>query len=162
MALSIETQEEQCDGIEPFWYERTAYRKIPYSSCGGGDRPDRGKQHHCPGLIGGAGLGGLFWGSVTILPFVCAAVAGWWWYTSGGRPGAIRLGEHRAFSVEGGPGVLSTAASIPYFLIGVTQASWAFVVRKVPFLEDLFAPRAPYRQVPLDDDAEVLATYEDE
>ncbi len=59
-------------------------------------------------------------------------------------------------------GVLSTIASVPYFLIGVTQAGLAWMVQKVPFLDDLFARRSPYRQVPLDDDAEVLATYEDE
>ena len=75
---------------------------------------------------------------------------------------AIRLGDHRAFAGEAGSGAFSTIASVPYFLIGVSQAGWAWVVQKVPFLEDLFARRAPFRQVPLDDDAEVLATYEDE
>ncbi|GJJ15988.1 hypothetical protein Clacol_010267 [Clathrus columnatus] len=32
-----------------FWYDRTAYRKIPHSSCTGGKRPDRGAEHICPG-----------------------------------------------------------------------------------------------------------------
>jgi hypothetical protein len=50
--------------------------------------------------------------------------------------------------------VLHTLASVPYFLIGVTQAGWALVVQKVPFLAGLFARRAPYRQVPIDDDGE--------
>jgi hypothetical protein len=90
-ALTLDTSEEQCDGYTTSWYERTAYRKIPYSSCEGGERPDRGKQHSCPGLIGGGGLGGLFWGSVAILPFACAGVAGWWWFTKGGRPGWVGL-----------------------------------------------------------------------
>lgn len=161
-SLPIDTLDEQCDGIQPFWYERTPYRKIPYSSCEGGERPDRGKQHACPGLIGGAGISGLFWGSIAILPFACAALAGYWWFSKAGRPGSIRLGEHRAFSGERGSGALSTLASVPYALIGVTQAGWAWVVQRVPFVVDLFARRAPYRQVPLDDDAEVLATYDDE
>ena len=169
-ALSSNTEYEQCDGYESSWYDRTAYRKIPYSSCEGGDRPDRGSQHACPGLIGGPGLSGLFWGSIAILPFACAGVAGWWWYTKGGHTGymmsnklfasfadedrSIRLADHRAFGGDGGTGVLSTLASVPYFLIGVTRAGWAWVERKVPFLEDLFAKRAPYRQVPIDDDGE--------
>jgi hypothetical protein len=166
-ALTLDTSEEQCDGYTTSWYERTAYRKIPYSSCEGGERPDRGKQHACPGLIGGGGLGGLFWGSVAILPFACAGVAGWWWFTKGGRPGwvglvipwrvlnlprAIRLGDHRAFGGDNGSGFLHTIASVPYFLVGVSQAGWAWVTRKVPFLDGLFTRSEPYRQVPIDDD----------
>ena len=177
-ARSLDTEEEQCDGYESYWYERTPYRKIPYSSCEGGERPDRGAQHACPGLIGGRRLSGLFWGSVAVLPFACAAVAGYWWYTKGGQTGyvgcqlsldpeadtcrSIRLGEHRAFAGDGGSGLLSTAASVPYFLLGLTRAGWGWTVRTVPYVEDLFGRRAPYRQVPLDDDAEVLASYEDE
>ncbi|ORY35539.1 hypothetical protein BCR39DRAFT_567933 [Naematelia encephala] len=161
-ALSVSTEYEQCDGFSAFWYERTAYRKIPYSSCEGGDRPDRGKQHACPGLIGRPGLGGLFWGSIAVLPFALAGLVGWWWFTKGSQGGSIRLGDHRAFGSDASSGALSTLASVPYFLIGVAQASWAWVVRKVPVLEDLFGRRMPYRQVPLDDDAEILATYEDE
>ncbi|KAH6886024.1 vacuolar protein sorting/targeting protein 10 [Coprinopsis sp. MPI-PUGE-AT-0042] len=41
--------EDQCKSGEDFRYERTAYRRIPYSSCEGGMRPDRGAQHPCPG-----------------------------------------------------------------------------------------------------------------
>lgn len=65
---------------------------------------------------------------------------------------SIRLGEHRAF---GGDGALSTLASIPFFLVGAAQEGWAWVVRKVPYLDDLFTRRSsPYRQVPIDDDGE--------
>jgi hypothetical protein len=58
--------EEQCTGWEPYWYERTAYRKIPYSSCEGeGDvRLDRG---------------------LLIIPFAMAAIAGWFFLQTGGR-----------------------------------------------------------------------------
>ena len=48
-ALALDTTEEQCDGFTSTWYERTAYRKIPYSSCEGGERPDRGKPIRAPG-----------------------------------------------------------------------------------------------------------------
>jgi hypothetical protein len=89
--LSTDTIYEQCDGFTPTWYERTAYRKIPYSSCEGGERPDRGKAHACPGLVGGGGLSGLFWGSIAILPFALAGLAGYWWYHNAGRPGYVYL-----------------------------------------------------------------------
>lgn len=154
-ALSYDTQAEQCTGTNAYWFERTAYRKIPYSSCEGGDRPDRGKQHACPGLVGGRRLGAVFWGSIFILPFGLAGLAGWWWYNKAGRPGSIRLGEHRAFG--GGDdrsGPLAVIASVPYFLLGVTQAGWAWVTQRVPFLDGLFVRSEPYRQVPIDDDGE--------
>jgi len=158
----VNTIYEQCDGYTPYWYERTAYRKIPYSSCEGGERPDRGARHECPGLIGGVGRGAVFWGSILILPFACAGVAGWWFYSKAGRPGSIRLGEHRAFGGEGASGVLHTMASVPYFLHGVAQEGLAWLEREVPFLENLFSRRTPYRSVPIDDDAEVLGTYDDD
>ncbi|WWD19083.1 hypothetical protein CI109_103541 [Kwoniella shandongensis] len=162
-ALSSDTEWEQCDGFSQYWYERTPYRKIPYSSCEGGERPDRGRRHECPGLIGGsAGLSGLFWGSVAILPFAFAGLAGWWYYTKGGRSGSIRLGEHRAFGGDTTSGVFATLASVPLFLIAIGQEGLAWITRKVPFLEDLFARRTPYRQVPIDDDAEILGNYEDD
>ncbi|WVW85580.1 hypothetical protein I302_107618 [Kwoniella bestiolae CBS 10118] len=161
--LSYDTEYEQCDGFTEFWYERTEYRKIPYSSCEGGERPDRGKRHECPGLILRGGLGGLFWGSIAMIPFAFAGLAGWYYWTKGSRPGAIRLGEHRAFGDDSpAAGVLSIIASVPIFLIAIGQEGWAWVTRKVPFLDDVFGSRTPYRSVPIDDDAEILGNYEDD
>ncbi|KAJ7019632.1 vacuolar protein sorting/targeting protein 10 [Mycena alexandri] len=37
-----------CRADQDYWYERTPYRKISFSSCDGGERPDRGTRHHCP------------------------------------------------------------------------------------------------------------------
>ncbi|WWC63338.1 uncharacterized protein I303_105938 [Kwoniella dejecticola CBS 10117] len=163
LPLPIDTEYEQCDGNTEFWYERTEYRKIPYSSCEGGERPDRGRRHECPGLILRGGLGGLFWGSIAMIPFAFAGLAGWYYWTKGSRPGSIRLGEHRAFGDDSpAAGVLSIIASVPIFLIAVTQEGWAWICRKVPFLDDLFASRTPYRSVPIDDDAEILGNYEDD
>lgn len=153
-ALSSNTEYEQCDGSSPYWYERTEYRKIPYSSCEGGDRPDRGKRHDCPGLIGGAGVSGLVWGSIAILPFALAALGGWWWYNKAGQAGSIRLGDHRAFAGGGGSSALDVLASVPYFLLGVAQEVWSWVERKVPFVDGLFSRRTPYRSLPIDDDGE--------
>jgi hypothetical protein len=66
---------------------------------------------------------------------------------------AIQLGEHRAFSGDGAAAsALSVLASIPVFLVAATQEGWSWVTRRVPFLDDLFTRRSPYRQVPLDDD----------
>ncbi|KAL1407369.1 vacuolar protein sorting/targeting protein PEP1 [Vanrija albida] len=161
--LSVNTLEEQCVGDAQYWYERTAYRKIPYSSCDGGERIDQGKRHECPGLINKSGLGAFFWGSLAILPFMCAGVAGWWYVTKGGRPGAIRLGEHRAYGGgDAASGALAVLASVPFFLIGVVAAGWSAVERRLPFIEGLFTRRPAYRSVPIDEDAEILGTYEDD
>lgn len=89
VTLSLDTQEEQCNGFEAFWYERTAYRKIPYSSCEGGTRLDRGTRHACPGLIGGKGRGVFFWGSLLVLPVGLAALAGWYFFTRSKQPGWV-------------------------------------------------------------------------
>lgn len=150
-ALSSNTEYEQCDGSSPYWYERTAYRKIPYSSCQGGERLDRGKRHDCPGILAGGGVSGLVWGSIVILPFALAALGGWWWYHKG-QSGSIRLGDHRAFSSGPGSSVVDLVASVPYFVLGVAQEAWAWVERKVPLLDGLFSRR--YRSLPIDDDGE--------
>ncbi|ODN82335.1 signal sequence binding protein [Cryptococcus wingfieldii CBS 7118] len=165
VALSSNTEYEQCDGYTDYWYERTEYRKIPYSSCEGGERPDQGRRHSCPGLIvGGVRRGALFWGSIAILPFAIAGLAGYHYYKKGDQLGSIRLGDHRAFGGSGGSsdGWVAVAASVPLFLVGVAQEGWAWVVGKVPFLDDLVTRRSNYRSVPIDEDAEVLGNYEDE
>lgn len=160
-ALSIDTAEEQCIGDATHWYDRTAYRKMAYSSCEGGDRPDRGKEHLCPNRAITGGLGALFWASIAILPFALAGLAGWWWVTKGNRTGSIRLGEHRAYGGDMATGAINTLASVPYFILGVVSALWSTLERRVPFIEGLFNRRAAYRAVPVDDDAELLGEYED-
>lgn len=66
------------------WYERTAYRKIPYSSCEGGVRPDRGTPHGCGGIRGHSVL---FWLSVLMLPFGFTALVAYYYYKKGYRRG---------------------------------------------------------------------------
>ncbi|KAG2146361.1 hypothetical protein DEU56DRAFT_971534 [Suillus clintonianus] len=41
---------DSCRNREDYWYERTAYRKVSYSTCEGGDRIDQGTQHLCPDI----------------------------------------------------------------------------------------------------------------
>lgn len=160
-ALStLSTEQEQCVGGAEFWYERTNVRKIPYSTCEGGDRPDRGAQHVCVNTASASRHGFFWWLLVLLIPFVLAGAFAWWLWQNKER-GQIRLSEHRAFGGATGP--LSTLASVPYFLVGIGAASIAWVSDKVPFLQDLFqGRRSRYSTVPIDEDAEILNGYEDE
>ncbi len=76
----LSNDEGSCDD-EGYWYERTAYRKIPYSSCEGGERPDRGMRHDCPGF---KAHGAFFWWFVIMVPFMIAALVGYWYYKKSG------------------------------------------------------------------------------
>jgi hypothetical protein len=68
-------------GDEDFWYERTAYRKIPKSLCVDGIRPDRGTEHICPGF---RAHGALFWWTLLFVPFGFTALVAFWYYRRGG------------------------------------------------------------------------------
>lgn len=83
--------DDSCRGDEEYWYERTAYRKVTHSSCEGGQRPDRGTRHLCPGIRGHSAL---FWTMVFLFPFAFTATAAWWWYKKSGH--ARGLGFTRA------------------------------------------------------------------
>lgn len=88
-ALSpLSTEEEQCPtSTDGFWYERTNVRRIPFSSCIGGSRPDRGKQHTCPGTYQGDKKSSLFWWTVVLTPFAFAGLGGLWWVKKGSLGG---------------------------------------------------------------------------
>jgi hypothetical protein len=77
-------------------------------------------------------------------------------------PSAIRLGEHRAYGGGDAASGARRPASVPFFLIGVVAAGWSAVERRLPFIEGLFTRRPAYRSVPIDEDAEILGTYEDD
>ncbi|KAF8523369.1 Oligoxyloglucan reducing end-specific cellobiohydrolase [Hysterangium stoloniferum] len=139
---------------EDMWYERTAYRKIPYSTCQGGPRPDHGAEHVCPGP---KSYGWFFWFSVIVIPFAFCGLVGWW-YTkkSGLARGTIRLSDRRgAFHMDSGP--LATLASVPFFLLGLAGIAWEYVASRLPAVRS----RRGYRTVPVDEDAQVLR-FEDE
>jgi hypothetical protein len=77
--------DDSCPEDAEFWYERTAYRKIPKSSCEGGERPDHGARRNCPGLRA-HNVG--FWLTIFFIPFgVTALVAFWYYRRSGYRRG---------------------------------------------------------------------------
>jgi hypothetical protein len=73
--------DDSCRNGEEYWYERTAYRKIPFSTCEDGIRPDRGPAHLCPGI---SGHGVFFWLFVLVLPFVFTALVAYWFYRRSG------------------------------------------------------------------------------
>jgi len=81
--------DDSCMGDEDFWYERTAYRKIPKSLCVDGIRPDRGAEHICPGF---RAHGALFWWTLLFVPFGFTALVAFWYYRRGGyRRGFVFL-----------------------------------------------------------------------
>lgn len=81
------------------YYDPTGYRKIPLSTCMGGQEYDKQSEvHSCPGKEdefqerhGISGVGLFF--AITV-PFAVAAAAGWWVYRNwNGKFGQIRLGD---------------------------------------------------------------------
>jgi hypothetical protein len=85
-ALPLENR--NCSGVEETIWERTAYRKIPISTCAGGEEPHKGKEVFCPGH----GLSAGSWLLIFALPFAGASLVAFCWYRrTSQRLGAIRL-----------------------------------------------------------------------
>lgn len=156
-ALALPNDDTCSDDNDGYWYERTAYRKIPKSACEGGRRLDRGESHVCPGF---RAHGSLFWWTIFFIPFGFTALVAFWYYRRGGyRRGAIRLPDAYTFS-DSGP--LATLASIPWFIVGVAGVVWSYV-ESIPFFPrtKIFRSRRGYRHVAVDEDAQILR-FEDE
>ncbi|KAF9263821.1 Oligoxyloglucan reducing end-specific cellobiohydrolase [Marasmius fiardii PR-910] len=148
-----------------YWYDRTAYRKIPHSTCEGGTRLDRGDAHPCPGLTG---KGWVWWVTMLIVipVFFAVIIGGWWYKKSGMARGTIRLpgdggGVRRGATYSSGGGVLDTIASVPWFLLGLGQIVYSWVEERVDGFGGRFRGRRGYRNIPIDEDAQVLR-FEDE
>ena len=73
--------DDSCENGEEYWYERTPYRIIPYSSCADGDRPDRGIAHRCPGF---SSRSGWFWMFMLLIPFAFTSLVGYYYYRRSG------------------------------------------------------------------------------
>ncbi|EFP90660.1 vacuolar protein sorting/targeting protein PEP1 [Puccinia graminis f. sp. tritici] len=159
--------EPNCAWNESFWHERTEFRKIPYSSCEGGIQLDKGRQHICPN----ASRHGVFWwGTVVVAPAILFGLGGFWWMRrrasgdgGGWRRGVIHLpdGGRRPGGGTGVSEILDTIASIPWFLVGVGSALWGYLITSPLVTKWVGGGRQGYRQVSLDDDAELLQDYED-
>ncbi|KAA1470082.1 Oligoxyloglucan reducing end-specific cellobiohydrolase [Dentipellis sp. KUC8613] len=151
--------DDTCRGDDEYWYERTAYRRIPHSSCEDGIRPDRGKAHRCPGI---RGHGFFFWLFVLVLPFGITALVGYWYYRrSGMARGTIRLPGDTRPAYRGDSSALDTLASVPWFVLGVLGVAWEATASWVEKIGMNFRSRRGYRNVPVDEDAQILR-FEDE
>ncbi|KAF8638219.1 hypothetical protein AX17_002368 [Amanita inopinata Kibby_2008] len=150
--------DDSCRNGEDYWYDRTPYRRIPYSSCEGGDTRHLGARHVCPGL---KAHGALFWMFVIMIPFAFTALVGYYYYRRGGMArGTIRLpGDHTRTSYRGDSGVLSTLASVPWFLVGLGGIVWEWATSR--FDRVTLRTQRGYRNVPIDEDAQILR-FEDE
>lgn len=154
--------DDSCRGGAEYWYERTAYRRIPHSSCEDGERPDRGRRHYCPGI---SGHGFFFWTFVLIVPFAITwLVASWYYKRSGLATGTIRLpGDRRPRFGASDAGFVETLASIPWFAIGIANIAFEAVAGWVRDAGLAVGSRRGYRDVPVDEDAQILRfTDEDE
>ncbi|KAH9479087.1 vacuolar protein sorting/targeting protein PEP1 [Psilocybe cubensis] len=150
--------DDSCSNGEDFWYERTPYRKIPFSSCVDGYRPDRGAEHVCPGF---KSKGGWFWFLMLLLPFGFTALVAYYYYRKSGLArGTIRLPGDSRPAYGGDTGVLATLASVPWFIIGLAGIAWEWVVSRAD--THLFRSRRGYRNVPIDEDAQILRFEDDE
>jgi len=151
--------DDSCRNGQDYWYGRTAYRKIPYSSCEDGERPDRGARHLCPGI---KAHGAFFWLIVIVVPFAFTALVAYWYYRrSGLARGTIRLPGDGRPAYRGDTGILSTLASVPWFLIGLAGIAWEYVATHLESSPLDFRTRRGYRDLPVDEDAQVLR-FEDE
>ncbi|GAA5949701.1 hypothetical protein JCM10213_001361 [Rhodosporidiobolus nylandii] len=152
--------DQQCAWDQPFWFDRTAYRKVPHSKCKGGLELDKGSRHVCPGH---STKGGFFWASVAVLPFGIAALAAVWWTRRRKGYGRIRLPEPG----ESSSPVVDFLVSVPWWVVGMAGVL-AEKIRemRVPFLSERLRRRRGrgnrgYRSLRLDDDASLLEDYED-
>lgn len=120
---------------------------------------DQGSRHACPGH---SNHGWFFWTTLTLLPFFIAGLAAVWWSRRRGGKGRIRLPEVGEGSNSSAVEIL---VSIPWFVIGVVGAvvAWGKSV-EIPWLSDRLrrSSRNGYRNVHLDDDAELLRDYDDD
>ncbi|KAG2031911.1 vacuolar protein sorting/targeting protein 10 [Suillus americanus] len=153
--------DDSCRNGQDYWYERTAYRKVQYSTCEGGDRIDRGMQHLCPDIQVPDHIPGhdaIFWTMVIVFPIaITALIVAWWWYNkrkmARGRV-AISLPEDDDDSPRSGPGVLATLASMPWFLLG-------FLANAIKYVSKGHRARRKNGAVSLDEDTQILLHIED-
>ncbi|KAG5353581.1 vacuolar protein sorting/targeting protein PEP1 [Termitomyces sp. Mn162] len=150
---------EACKSGEDYWYERTPYRLIPYSSCDGDGetRLDRGVRHACPGF---KAHGPFFWLFVLLIPFGVTALIGYSYYRrSGLARGTIRLPGDGLSSYRYESGILDTLASVPWYLIGIAGIAWEWIASRTEGV--FYRSRRGYRDLRVDEDAQILR-FEDE
>ena len=74
----------------------------------------------------------------------------------------IRLpGGDGGYRYSNDSGIVATLASVPWFLVGLAGIAWGWVSSNVESLGDNFRSRRGYRNIPVDEDAQILR-FEDE
>lgn len=74
----------------------------------------------------------------------------------------IRLpGDYSSVYSSSDSGVLATLASVPWFLIGLGGIAYEYVASRVDLLAMGYRSRSGYRDLPIDEDAQILR-FEDE
>ncbi|KAF8264511.1 Oligoxyloglucan reducing end-specific cellobiohydrolase [Lactarius quietus] len=145
------SDDDSCRGGAQYWYERTPYRPA---------RP--GRRHLCPGM---AAHGALFWMFVLLVPFAFTALVAMWYYKrSGLATGTIRLpgSDVRPRFATSDAGVVETLKSVPWFIIGVTAVAVEAVAEWVRETSLPLRTRRGYRDVPVDEDAQILRFADEE
>ncbi|KAF5354534.1 hypothetical protein D9758_011247 [Tetrapyrgos nigripes] len=129
--------DSQCASGADYWYERTAYRKIPYSSCEGGDTRDHGLAHPCSDT---GGHSWLFWCTVILILVAFTGLVGMWYYRKSGMArGTIQLPPDDP--------------SFPWWnrlRLGRISLSFGYSTRR------------GYRNLPADEDAQILRFHDEE
>ena len=167
--------EGQCmaEDSDGYWYTRTNVRKIPYSTCTGGIRPDRGERHACSNNLAAHGF--FWWATVLLCPFGLAGLVGYWWAKKqsdrgGLGAGRIRLPDSSNRLYGADSELVQNLASVPRFVLGAASAALARIREvtsdKVPFLRGRInrsrGAYGGYRHLSTDEDAAILHDYQDD
>ncbi|KAJ7444437.1 Oligoxyloglucan reducing end-specific cellobiohydrolase [Mycena latifolia] len=111
---------------EDYWYERTAYRRISWSSCEGGENLDQGIRHRCPSN-GGAHQGGYYlWFLAAMGSIIFVLFVAYWCYTICSAPRNIQLPEDS--SATDASRTLDNIKAFPVFLLRIAGAAWAWTI----------------------------------
>lgn len=73
----------------------------------------------------------------------------------------IRLSGDGGPAYGGDTGIVATLASVPWFLIGIAGIAWEWVASHLETIPIGFRSRRGYRDLPVDEDAQILR-FEDE
>ena len=73
----------------------------------------------------------------------------------------IRLPGDGGPAYGGDTGIVATLASVPWFLIGIAGIAWEWVTSNLESIPIGFRTRRGYRDLPVDEDAQILR-FEDE
>jgi len=117
---------------------------------------------------------------VFLLPFAFTSLIGYWYYRRSGMARGyalesasvhgmtnerfvrtIRLPGDGSRGFDQGSGALDTLASVPWFLIGVIGIAWEQASSLLGSMTGGYGARRGYRDLPVDEDAQILH-FEDE